>query len=237
MKKNRIVYVVFVIFLIVGIGLLAGAFLFSRYFASFKAGAEEVTGEITRIEEYYDSDRELRHHVYVSYTYDGVDYDDVSINSYNSSMYEGKEIELLCDRKNPEHIMEKSAGNLVVIILAGIGIIFVLVGGIPLLVMTGKKSKNKKILENGQVLHALVDSIEYNTSVAVNGTHPYVIFCSYRDEYKDITYRFKSENIWTDPFLVFQPGSDIEVYVEPGDYSKYYVNAQKMIEQKVVDFT
>lgn len=237
MKKNRIVYVVFVIFLIVGIGLLAGAFLFSRYFASFKAGAEEVTGEITRIEEYYDSDRELRHHVYVSYTYDGVDYDDVSINSYNSSMYEGKEIELLCDKKNPEHIMEKSAGNLVVIILAGIGIIFVLVGGIPLLVMTGKKSKNKKILENGQVLHALVDSIEYNTSVAVNGTHPYVIFCSYRDEYKDITYRFKSENIWTDPFLVFQPGSDIEVYVEPGDYSKYYVNAQKMIEQKVVDFT
>lgn len=237
MKKNRIVYVVFVIFLIVGIGLLAGAFLFSRYFASFKARAEEVTGEITRIEEYYDSDRELRHHVYVSYTYDGVDYDDVSINSYNSSMYEGKEIELLCDKKNPEHIMKKSAGNLVVIILAGIGIIFVLVGGIPLLVMTGKKSKNKKILENGQVLHALVDSIEYNTSVAVNGTHPYVIFCSYRDEYKDITYRFKSENIWTDPFLVFQPGSDIEVYVEPGDYSKYYVNAQKMIEQKVVDFT
>lgn len=237
MKKNRIVYVVFVIFLIVGIGLLAGAFLFSRYFASFKARAEKVTGEITRIEEYYDSDHELRHHVYVSYTYDGVDYDDVSINSYNSSMYEGKEIELLCDKKNPEHIMGKSDGNLVVIILAGIGIIFVLVGGIPLLVMNGKKSKNKKILENGQVLHALVDSIEYNTSVAVNGTHPYVIFCSYRDEYKDIIYRFKSENIWTDPFLVFQPGSDIEVYVEPGDYSKYYVNAQKMIEQKVVDFT
>lgn len=237
MKKNRIVYVVFVIFLIVGIGLLAGAFLFSRYFASFKARAEEVTGEITRIEEYYDSDRELRHHVYVSYTYDGVDYDDVSINSYNSSMYEGKEIELLCDKKNPEHIMGKSAGNLVVIILSGIGIIFVLVGGIPLLVMIRKKSKNKKILEKGQVLHALVDSIEYNTSVAVNGTHPYVIFCSYRDEYQDITYRFKSDNIWTDPFLVFQPGSDIEVYVEPGDYSKYYVNAQKMIEQKVVDFT
>lgn len=237
MKKNRIIYVVFIFFLVVGIGLLAGAFFYGRYYISFKAGAEEVTGEITRIEEYYDSERELRHHVYVSYTYDGVDYDDVSIGSYSSSMYEGKEIELFCDKKNPGHIMRKSDGSFGVIILAGMGVVFALVGAIPLLVMIRKKSKNKEILEKGQVLHALVDSIEYNTNVAVNGAHPYVIFCSYRDEYKDITYRFKSENIWTDPFLVFQPGSDIEVYVEPGDYSKYYVNAQKMIEQKVVDFT
>lgn len=237
MKKNRIVYVVFVIFLLVGIGLLTGAFFYGRYYVSFKAEAEEVTGEITRIEDYYDSDHELRHHVYVSYTYDGEDYDDVSINSYSSSMYKGKEIELLCDKKNPGHIMKKSDGNFVVIVLTGLGVVFALIGAIPLLVMTRKKSKNKKILETGQVLHALVDSIEYNTSVSVNGTHPYVIFCSYRDEYKEITYRFKSENIWTDPSLVFQPGSDVEVYVDPGDYSKYYVNAQKLIEQKVVDFT
>lgn len=237
MKKNRFIYGIFIIFGVIGIGLLIGAALYGWHYADFKAGAEEVTGEIARIEEYYDSDHEIKHRVYVNYTYDGIDYEEVSINSYTSSMYEGKEITLLCDPKNPRHIMERSAGSLVIIILAGMGSVFTLIGGIPLIVIGRKNHRKKEILSKGHVLHAVVDSIEYNTRVAVNGAHPFVIFCSYRDEYKDITYRFKSENVWTDPSLVFQPGSSIEVYVEPDDYSKYYVNAQQVLEEKVVDYT
>lgn len=237
MKKNRVVYVIFIIFCVVGTGLLIGGALCGWHFASFKAKAEEITGEITRIEEYYDSDYELKHSVYVSYNYDGIDYEDVSINFYSSSMYEGKEIGLLCDPEKPYYVEERTSGTLVVAILAGIGIIFLLVGAIPLFVMAGKKRQNKELLLNGQVLYATVERIDYNLSVAVNGRHPFVIFCSYRDEYKDITYRFKSGSLWTDPSPVFSPGSTIKVYVKPTDYSKYYVDAEQVLEEKVVDFT
>lgn len=237
MKKNRFIYILFTIFCVTGMGLLLGGILYGWHYAGFKKDAEKITGEIAAIESYYDSDHELKHRVYVNYTYDGSDYEEVPINSYSSSMYEGKEIELLCNPENPWEIQEKSAGSFLIIILSGMGILFILVGGIPLLVIVRKNHRNKEVLVNGQVLHAVVDSIEYNTNVAVNGRHPFVIFCSYRDEYKDVIYRFKSGNLWTDPAVVFQPGSPIEVYVEPTDYSKYYVNAEKILEEKVVDFT
>ncbi|MBQ1192810.1 MAG: DUF3592 domain-containing protein [Lachnospiraceae bacterium] len=237
MKKHKIMYLPFIIFTVVGIGLLVGSIFYYMYYSNFKSTAEEVIGEISRIETYYDSDHDLSHHVYVSYTYDGIYCEDVSIGSYNSSMYKGKEITLLCDPENPYHIMEKSSGAIVGIILAGMGAIFGAVGIVPMVVTIRKNKQKKQILLNGQVLHAVVESVDYNRNYSVNGRHPYVIYCAYRDEYKDISYRFKSENLWTDPSIVFSPGSFIDVYVDPNNYSKYYVNAEQALEQRVVDFT
>ncbi len=52
-----------------------------------------------------------------------------------------------------------------------------------------------------------------------------------------MTYRFRSDNLWTDPGPVLPPGSEIRVYVHPDDYSKYYVDAKSYIEGKIMDFT
>lgn len=237
MKKNYVSYVVFSIFVLVGIGLLVGSAVYAKYFYSFMSKAEEITGEVARIEEYYDSHHDLQHRVFVSYRYNGVDYEDVAINFYSSSMYEGKEITLYCDPDHPYNIKAKSSGTVVIVVLTVMGLIFLLIGMVTLIRGIRKKLQKRKRLTEGKMLRGVVDRIEYNTSVTANGMHPFVIFCSYRDEYKGITYRFKSENIWTDPSLVFQPGSAIEIYVEENDYSKYYVNAQQVIEQKIVDFT
>lgn len=237
MKKKDTSYVAFSIFALVGIGLLIGSTLYAKSFYSFKDKAVEITGKVARIEEYYDSDHDLNHRVYVSYQYDDVDYENVPINFYSSSMYEGKEITLYCDPEHPYNIKCESSGIFVIVSLIVMGLIAMVIGVFPLVVVGRKVLQKRKCLKKGKMLRGVVDSIEYNTSVASNGVHPFVIFCSYRDEYKDITYRFKSENIWTDPSLVFQPGSSIEIYVEENDYSKYYVNAQQAIEQKIVDFT
>lgn len=237
MKKQKMIYVIFGIFLVIGIGLLAGDVFITQKYSAFKSNAEEITGEIASIERYYGSDREEKHHVYVNYTYDGVEYKDVSINSYSSTMYEGKKIKLLCDKDNPHHIMTSSGSLLAVSILGGMGIVFTLVGGIPLIVIKVKSSGKKKILKNGQVIYATVESIVLNTSYTVNGQNPYLIYCSYEDPYQDVIYRFKSENLWTDPTEVFPVGSSIKVYVSPGDYSKYYVNTQEKSGKKVVDYT
>lgn len=237
MKKKYTFYVGFSFFALIGIGLMISSVLYAKSFYSFKNKAEEITGEIARIEEYRDSDHDLKHRVYVSYWYNDVEYEDVPIDFYSSSMYEGKEITLYCDPDNPSNIKCKSSGIFVIVGLMAMGLILMVIGIYPVVCGVRKMLQKKKRLEKGKMLRGVVDSIECNTSVASNGVHPFVIFCSYRDEYKDITYRFKSENIWTDPSLVFQPGSSIEIYVEENDYSKYYVNAEQVIEQKVVDFT
>lgn len=118
-----------------------------------------------------------------------------------------------------------------------IGAIFFLIGLIPLLVIARGKKKKNYLLANGRVLHAVVNEITWNTNIYVNGQNPYIIYCSYTDEDKNVIYRFKSGNLWTDPGLVFEPGSNIDVYVDANDYSNYYVNAEQVIAQRVVDYT
>lgn len=237
MKKNKIVYVIFGIFSMVGIGLLIGGICSGIYFANFKSEAVKITGEITEIREAYDSDDGIEYQAYVSYSYDGKDYENVPLNSYSSSMYEGKEIELLCDPEHPGRVMVGSLGIILPAVLGGMGIIFTLVGIIPLIVMMRKKKKQKEVLERGYVIQATVTDIQQNRNYSVNGRHPYVIYCSYKDMGQDVTYKFKSENLWTDPTGVLPPGSTVGVYVMPNDYSRYYVDAQRVLEQKVVDYT
>lgn len=237
MKKGFPVNLFFGIFLAVGIGLLAGSFAMFKSTSDFKKIADEVSARIIRIEEYYDSDNDLRQRVYVTYSYNGTVYDDVPINFYSSSMFEGKEITLLCDPEHPKRLREASVVDFAGLILLIMGLAFSLVGGIPIALSIKKSVQAKQLLKSGYVLHAVVDRVEFNTSYSVNGRHPYVIYCNYRDEYKDVTYLFKSDNLWTDPLPIFPPGSDIEVLVDPKDYSKYHVKAEAAIEQKIIDYT
>lgn len=238
MKNNGIISnIIYAVFFAIGIGLLIGSIAMFKNAADFKETADKVSARIIRIEKDYDSDDEVHYSVYVTYSYNGVVYDDIYINFYNSNMAVGKEISLLCDPEYPTYVREDSVLDAGGMILLFMGIIFGAVGGIPLLLGLRKSMQAKRLMQEGQVLHATVEMVDFNTSYSVNGVHPFVIYCTYKDVYKDIIYRFKSNNLWTDPSPIFPPGSYIDVMVDPNDYSKYHVKAEQMIEQKIVDFT
>lgn len=237
MKKGNFIIIFFSIFAVIGIGLLLGGGFWIFRGVSFIQSAVEVTAEIVDIETYRDYDGERHHRVYVDYSLNGVTYTDMPLNEYSSDMYVGKEIVLFCNPENPGQTMSNFGIYLGGGILLFIGFVFALVGLIPLILSARKQHRQKKLLTNGQILYATVDDIVLNTHYTVNGQHPYVIYCSYKDEYRDIVYRFKSNNIWTDPGYVFPVGSSIEVRVDPRDYSHYYVNAEQSISQKIVDYT
>lgn len=237
MKKNGFLFIFFGIFGLVGIGLLIGGISWMKSGLDFKQNAVEVTAEISDIESYRDSDGDTHHNVFINYEFDGETYTDMPLNEYNSNMYIGKEITILCRPDQPGRAMTSTGIYLGGGILLGMGIIFASVGIIPIIVSLVKGSRQKNLLSTGSVLYATVDDIVYNTSYSVNGQHPYVIYCSYKDEYSNITYRFKSNNLWTDPSLIFPVGSTITVHVDPNDYSKHYVNAEKSISERIVDYT
>ncbi len=92
-------------------------------------------------------------------------------------------------------------------------------------------------MEKGRRIMAVVDSIEVNTSYRVNGRHPYVIYCTYTDISTGIQYKYKSNNLWTDPTEIYTPGMDIPVYIDGNNYSKYFVDAETLINNRIVDYT
>lgn len=237
MKKNNFLTIFFSIFAVSGLLLLIGGLIWLLSGASFLHNAEKVSATITDIETYKDYDHRRHHDVYVDYICNGISYQDVLLNSYSSSMYVGKTITIYCDLNNPERIMLPLSLSLGGSILILLGVIFGTTGIIPLIIFSRKKKRRSQLLSQGQVLYATVESVSVNTLVSVNGRCPYVIYCTWRDEYKDVIYRFKSEYLWVDPSPVFPVGTTIEVYVDRNDYSRYYVNANQTISEKIIDFT
>lgn len=128
MRERKINYGGCIISILIGMVILTGGILYAKYFYDFKQNAEEITAEITRIEEDRNVNGDLEYRAYVSYTYDGTDYEDIYLDFFSNSMREGDEITLFCDPEEPEEVMGKSWGSFVSLILIGLGAVFVLVG-------------------------------------------------------------------------------------------------------------
>ena len=236
MKGEKLLNLFFGIFALVGIILLISAAIVFIFNKKYISGAEEINGVIETIETYRSSG-DRNHRVYVSYVYNGQEYNNVRISFYSSGMYEGKDISLYCDPENPGKVVVKGADIFAVVLLLVMGIIFTCSGIIPMAVFFRRKANQNKVRTSGRVLYAAIDEIGYNKNFTVNGRHPYIIYSSYKDEYRDIVYRFKSGNLWTNPEPVLAVGSMIKVYVEEGNYKNYYVDAESMIQGKIVDYT
>ena len=95
----------------------------------------------------------------------------------------------------------------------------------------------KKLIASGQYIYATVESIQYNKNYTMNGQHPFIIYCTYKDDYKNIIYRFKSDNIWTNPEYFVQPGSEIKVFVDRQNYKNYHVDIESIMQAKIMDYT
>ncbi len=240
MKKNRpyrFLVFFFLIFGLAGLGMLVGGFVVMYNSFRFQSTAVEVTGIITDIHTNRDSDGDTRHTVLVSYSYNGQSFEDIPLNYYSSGMYEGKEITLSVDPDAPSHMVSNFGSVFSYLLLLGMGLIFAAVGFIPLIFMLIRHISGKRLEANGQVLRATVERIDVNRSVTINGQHPYIIYCTYYDAYKDVTYRFKSKNLMADPSFDYAPGTGIDVYVSPEDYSKYLVKVEQNPNPKLIDYT
>lgn len=235
-RKESTITLFFWIFGILGIVLLAVGVSLLISGIKFGKSAVETQAVITDIQTYRSGD-DTRHSVWVEYEYDGKVYKDVQLNEYSSGMRRGKKITILVDPENPERVSTKFGTVLAGGLLILMGVIFFCVGFIPTVVGIRKSRLKKELIAGGRFIYAKVESITHNTSYRVNGRSPYVVYCTYQDEYKGVMYRFKSGNIWENPEYILQPGNDIRIYVKGEDYSKYYVDVESMLENKIIDYT
>ncbi len=237
MKKDRFLYIFFGIFAMVGVIMIIISISVTVSGMKFDETAVEITGTIVDIESYRDSDGDRHYQVYVDYDYQGHEFTDVRLGTYSSSMYEGKEITLKVDPENPGRVKTPYSNMIAGIILAVMGVVFALVGIIPIVLGIKKAVKKKELKQQGRYIYAIVESVDLNYSYTVNGRHPFVVYCNYQDDYSGIMYKFKSDNLWTDPYPILQQGSQIRVFVNGTDYSQYHVDVEGSLQGKVVDYT
>ena len=222
MKDNKKETLMWTIFAIIGtIFVAVGLILFGSVFNS--ANKVETTGIITRISLSGSSENES-YKVYVSYVVKGDEYESI-LNGYSSSFYEGKEVEIYYDKDNPNKIGMKSL-DLLILIVPGIGLIFLIIGGTGILLKVSKKKLENRLKKDGKLIYADYDETIINTSYSINGRHPYKIICEWINPVDNEEYMFKSRNIWINPEDIIEERNikQFPVYIDKNNKKKYVVD-------------
>ena len=222
MKDNKKETLMWTIFAIIGtIFVAVGLILFGSVFNS--ANKVETTGIITRISLSGSSENES-YKVYVSYVVKGDEYESI-LNGYSSSFYEGKEVEIYYDKDNPNKIGMKSL-DLLILIVPGIGLIFLIIGGTGILLKVSKKKLENRLKKDGKLIYADYDETIINTSYSINRRHPYKIICEWINPVDNEEYMFKSRNIWINPEDIIEERNikQFPVYIDKNNKKKYVVD-------------
>lgn len=227
-KSENLIWIIFAsigaIFVLIGLNIVGNI---SNY-----ENKIDTKGIITEISSYGNR----QHEVYVLYTVNGKEYES-KLNSYSSSFYEGKEIDIYYDKDNPNKIGVKSL-DLLFWIFPGIGVVFLIIGVTGILARINKKKLEKKLKENGELIYANYTETVLNTSYSVNGRHPYNIICEWNNPQDNKKYIFKSENIWINPENIIQEKNieTLPIYINLANKKQYFIDIDSLTED-VIDLS
>jgi len=214
------------IFLVVGLAMLAGGFALWRSNAAFAAHASGADGTVTDLA-YSSSSKGGTYRPVVEFsTADGKRVHITGSTGSNPPSYSrGDKVRVLYEPANPEHakidsFMEQSFG---VLMLGGMGAVFGLVGGGLVGFQVRRRKQRAWLAQNGMRVKAKFEGVDYDTSVRVNGRHPWRITCQWQHPATQKVYSFRSDMLWFDP-TPYVKGDEIDVTVNADDPRQYVVD-------------
>lgn len=205
------------LFLLIGIGLLAGAYYMYRDTSEFVATARSAQGTVVALRSGAPEVRfrtgEGREVQFTS-----------SVSSKPPSYRVGETVEVLYRHDRPDDaevnaIMTLWLGT---IILGGMGSVFSLIGG-ALVFASSRKAGDPRLKLNGQALQTDFQSVERDTSYSVNGRHPYQVVTQWKNPNTGEIHLFHSDHLWYDPTAHIKTDR-ITVYVDRGNPGKYFMD-------------
>lgn len=223
-KANNSLNIIWIVFLILGIVFVGIAVMIHINDSNFKKNAMKTEATIIDIREYTDYDDEIEHDVFIEYRVQGNVYNK-ELDYYSSSMRIGGSVTIYYDPKNPNDFVSEGA-SIGIIACSIIGAIFAIIGSVLVGSSILKKSKKNKVLKYNTIIQANINSFDLNTSLVVNGRHPYVLRASAISPYDGLIYNFESDSIMTDLTPVFEAYkiTKVPVYVNPQNYKEYYID-------------
>lgn len=226
MNSKRFFKLFCMIFLIVGVVLIVVGIVSQISTSKFLKTAIKADAKITNIITSRDIDGDLNHDVYVSFIADGKVYEG-RLSEYSSKMYIGGSTTIYYNPDNPNNFIG-SGGKLLGYIFITFGLVFTSIA-IFIMYRFAKKNREKfRLQEEGICLPSKITSIHKDLSFTFNGKSPDVIECSC--EYNGKIYTFISEHIWSNAKSICESKNitELEVLVDPEDFSKYYVNIEPL---------
>lgn len=104
--------------------------------------------------------------------------------------------------------------------------IFGSIGFIGLWVVAKPNRMREQLVElgRGRKVTIPIGEVTQNFSLKVNGRSPYLIIGQWLDKTTNTVYQFKSESIWYNPAPYLEGKKEVDVYIDPNDMKKYYVD-------------
>lgn len=118
-------------------------------------------------------------------------------------------------------------GKILLMVFGIVGLLALFAGLICLVKEIRKRSRQKKILENGNYVMAEFFDTQLDYHINVNGRCPYFARFRYQDAQGNV-HIFKSRNMFIDPETLMKDNM-VKVYVDGENYKYYYVDIDEIM--------
>jgi hypothetical protein len=230
MKLLRIMGMIFVV---VGVLLLAGGFLSCRHTQHFIANSSIASGEVVDLVFQISSDSDSRssdagtYHPVIRFETQGHEVVEFRSNTGSNppSYRKGAAVTVRYDPNDPYTARVDSFASLwlLAIVPGGLGLVFATAGGVMMGIALRHASMLKQLEVIGSDIITEFQSVSLDRSVAVNHRHPYRVFSQWHDPAQNKVFTFKSKAIWFNPEKYIQ-GKDIRVRIDPNNPRRYVMD-------------
>ena len=144
-----------------------------------------------------------------------------------STLIAGNKVQIYYDPANTKDIrsIDEMRKNITGIVF---GVIIFLTSLFFYMKMVIRDIERKKLLKTGMKISADHITVDLNKSFSSKGKNPYVIKCQWVQNQTNKTFSFVSKDFWIDPKPHVSGRLFLDVYIDPEDPSKYYMDTSFM---------
>ena len=194
---------------------------------SFAETAIPANAEVVGFHESRSSDGGLTYYPILDFvTADGQSWQvRASVGAVPPAYKVGEHVEILYDPAKPETVViNTQLGRLgIALVFFGFGMLWLLIGSVPLLIRVIRKRRFRFLLDNGRPITTTFHETEINGSVTVQGRNPYVVVTQWRNPVSQELVHFRSHQVWEDPTEKAKKRL-ITVVVDPNNFGRYVMD-------------
>jgi hypothetical protein len=221
-----------ILFALIGLGLLGGAYFAYHHTSQFLASAVTAQGTVIDLARSGQTGSgtgttSSTYRPVVSFEdHNGEPVEFISTLGSNPPSYrKGDQVGVLYLEDDPQDAVINSFMSLwfVAVLLGAMGTVFLLVGlGLTVPTFIRRRS-HERLRQTGTPVHTKLKQVTQNTAYRSGGRHPYQIITQWQNPRTGRIHVFASENVWFDP-SDYLPGDDLTVYIDPDNPDKYYLD-------------